>query len=253
MDPQTADEPIERVRNMATKHEKGVILLLGTMLGGCGSDATFCVETRTCETSAEPDTAEIEGGDAGSAGSASLDPTGGSGAIEPESGTGGAPAAAPEAAGGTGGEPLPVPASGGTDAGPDPMDDADGGTDAMEDPCESCAPTEECDPEAAEPCSCPSGFASCSSDPQAVCETNLNEDRTHCGACSFACAGSLRCTMGACEQAVEDIGIGVGFACARKTALPTAPGGIVDCWGTNMFGGLGPSGGEGSPMPWHVP
>src|SRR5207248_9241 len=50
------------------------------------------------------------------------------------------------------------------------------------------------------PVPCPSGFGDCNGDHADACETNLNQDAAHCGACGHACGAGESCAEGACRK-----------------------------------------------------
>jgi alpha-tubulin suppressor-like RCC1 family protein len=100
--------------------------------------------------------------------------------------------------------------------------------------------------------SCMAGRADCNDAASDGCETQVTASASHCGACGNACRAGDTCGRsmpGMCDaspivalRGSGDSNFGPFFAALRAT------GGLVT-WGSNPYGNLGRSGGEGAPQP----
>lgn len=103
----------------------------------------------------------------------------------------------------------------------------DDGTACVPDPCapKPCGMNEECRRAAGSyECRCAQGFSQC----EGQC-VDLKTDPKHCGACGEACAGSLTCSGGACEQPVHELVLGDTETCALLRSESGAH--PLKCWG----------------------
>ncbi len=61
---------------------------------------------------------------------------------------------------------------------------------------------------------CPAGYADCNGDPSDGCETHIESDPGHCGACGIACTsppgGAVQCVNGACQMQTCGCPVGRG-------------------------------------------
>jgi len=101
------------------------------------------------------------------------------------------------------------------------------GTACVVDPCspKPCGENEECGRLGEDyECHCSQGFTQC----EGKC-VDLQTNPAYCGACDNACAGTLTCSTGACEQPVRELSLGDTQTCAL---LNSASGGYpLKCWG----------------------
>ncbi len=81
--------------------------------------------------------------------------------------------------------------------------------------------------------SCASTFADCDADAVNGCETSLDLDPLHCGACSNHCAVDEYCLSGACEPTARLVYAACGVTCILERT------GSLNCAGSNAFGLLG--------------
>lgn len=87
-------------------------------------------------------------------------------------------------------------------------------------------------PDCSESCDlgCHDGFADCDGKPESGCETNLELNSDHCGACGNVCP--YGCSQGACTEPTKIV-TGGPHSCALMET------GAVWCWGSNTDGQLG--------------
>jgi len=102
----------------------------------------------------------------------------------------------------------------------------------------TCAPTGSTD--ASLTCGCEEKFGDCDANQVAAvlgCETDLATSPVHCGGCGRACAGTLTCSAGVCDQKVARLVASADTTWALMTPLwPASQGYGVQGWGRNTSG-----------------
>lgn len=97
--------------------------------------------------------------------------------------------------------------------------------------------------------SCPSGFADCDGNRATICETEIDAENAHCGACGSKCSNGLSCARGACRSPRDFVQVVAGSTTGGDTTCARRVDGLVYCWGANESNQLG----DGTIRPSHVP